>query len=146
MTRCYQGVNAYSAAHNVIANSVDQRVCSVGYRKLHLRVTNRSQSGVQEKFVVKKVYATSKKRRYNVPVSVRSSAQFLYSRTSERIPDFRAKLNNPDISLVIRQKKKLFTKISRALTNSGSQCRANPECYNENHSCLTKARAEMLKP
>ncbi len=95
-----QRVDAYSPTHDVVTNSVDEWVCTFCFREMHVGIVNCFQSCVEEKFVVEEVYAASVKRCDNMPVSVRSRRQFLYSRSSERIRDSALWLNNLDISVV----------------------------------------------
>lgn len=108
----YECVHADSSAHNVVADPVDKWIRCLRYGELHVRVANRSKGRVEEKFVVEKVGATSVKRCHYMPVSVRSSEQFLYSRSPEKIPVDSVSLNNPDISLVLLHFKKFLHQIS----------------------------------
>ncbi len=55
MTCRNQCVDAYSAAHDIVANSVHEWVRCFSFRELHVSVVNRSQSSVEKKFVVEKV-------------------------------------------------------------------------------------------
>jgi len=88
MACCDQRVNAYSSTHDVIVDTIDERICRFRFRKMHARVLNRLQSCVEDKFLIEKVRSTSMKRCDNMPVSVRSRKQVLYSRSSGRIPRF----------------------------------------------------------
>jgi hypothetical protein len=55
MTCGDERVDAHSAAHDVIAYSVDEWVWRFRFRETHVRVANRSQSCVEEEFLVEKV-------------------------------------------------------------------------------------------
>jgi len=55
MARCYECVNAHSSAHDVVANSVHERVRRLRLREMHVSVPNRFQSCVEQKFVVEEV-------------------------------------------------------------------------------------------
>ncbi len=51
----YECVDAYSTAHNVVADSVGERVLRFRFRKLHVGVADCFQSRVEEEFVVEKI-------------------------------------------------------------------------------------------
>ena len=55
MTCRDERVYADSSAHDVIVNPIDQWIRCLRFRKLHVRVANRFQRRVEEKFVVEKV-------------------------------------------------------------------------------------------
>jgi len=83
MTRCDERVDAYSTTHYVIWYFVYEWVRHFRLGELHVRVSNRFERYVQQEFVVEKISATSVKCCHYVPVSVRSSLQFLCSRSPE---------------------------------------------------------------
>ena len=107
MARRYNCVNAHSAPHNIIAHFVDDRVLHPSLRKLHVRVPNRFQCRVQKQLFINQVRAASKERCHDVPVSVRSRPQFLYSRSSGKNSQFSFNVNIFNISLTPSSKKKI---------------------------------------
>ena len=99
MARRNERVDAYSSSHYVVHHAIDERVLCFGFRKLHMRISNSSQRDVQEQPVIKKVRSTAVECCHHMSVSVRSSGQFLYSRSSGKIPDFDLSLYNSHLSV-----------------------------------------------
>ena len=98
---CNECIDTYSSPHNVVSHAIDERILCFGFRQLHVCISNSFQSDVQQQFVIEKTRSTSMECCNYLSVSVRSSGQFLYSRSSVKISDFYIRLYNSNLSVAL---------------------------------------------
>jgi len=55
VARGYECVDAYTTAHNVVLDFVDERVLGLGLREYHVRVSDRFQRCAQQQLLVEQI-------------------------------------------------------------------------------------------